>query len=214
MLIKTVVNNLFMANTYLLFDEDKRGIIIDPGSSYTKIIGLISKLKLSPTAIIATHGHIDHVIGVEYIKRRYNTPFYIHKMDEPLLSTDHYPTILNYINFPKINIPKPDDYLDEGSSQIEDLKMKIIHTPGHTSGSICIMAGNTLFTGDTIFKLSIGRTDLGGNLEELITSIHKKIFNLPNNIEILPGHGEKTTIGYEVLNNPYVGVNGIYPYQK
>ena len=94
MQVKTIVNELFMANTYLLTNKDKETIIIDPGSSYIKIIDEISKSTLSPIAIIATHGHIDHIIGVEPLRRRYEILFYIHKMDMQLLSIENYPQIL------------------------------------------------------------------------------------------------------------------------
>lgn len=214
MWIKTIVNELFMANTYLLVNEDKEAIIIDPGSSYIKIIDELSKLSLSPIAIIATHGHIDHVIGVVPLKRRYKVLFYIHKMDMQFLSTENYPQILKYIDIPKIDIPKPNEYLSEGSMQLGSFKINIIHTPGHTPGSISIIIDKKLFTGDTLFKLSIGRVDLGGNLQELISSIHDKIFSLSADTEIFPGHGESTTVNHEILYNPYVGVDGIYPYKK
>ena len=214
MWVKTIVNELFMANTYLLVNEDRETIIIDPGSSYVKIINELSGSLLSPIAIIATHGHIDHIIGVAPLKRRYKIPFYIHKMDIRFLSTENYPQILKYIGIRKIDVPKPSEYLDEGSMQLGDFKIDIIHTPGHTPGSVSIMVDKKLFTGDTLFKLSIGRADLGGNLQELISSIHNKIFNLPTDTEIFPGHGEMTTINHEILYNPYVGINGIYSYRR
>ena len=135
-------------------------------------------------------------------------------MDIQFLSIESYSQILEYIDIPKIDIPKPNGYLSEGPMQLGNFKINIIHTPGHTPGSISIMINKKLFTGDTLFKLSIGRADLGGNLQELISSIHSKIFSLPANTEIFPGHGEPTTVNHEILYNPYAGIEGIYPYKR
>ena len=214
MQVKTIVNELFMANIYLLTNKDKETIIIDPRPSCIKIIDEISKSTLSPIAIIATHGHVDHIIGVESLERRYKIPFYIHEMDTKPLSIENYPQILNYINANEVAIPKSSGYLSEGSIQLGNFKINIMHTPGHTTGGISVMANKKLFTGDTLLNYRIGRVDLGGNLKELISSIHNKIFSLPANTEIFPGHGESTTIDHEILYNSYVGIEGIYSYKR
>lgn len=210
-----MVNELFMANTYIIIDEDsKDAVIIDPGSSYESIIKIIVDEGLNPLSILATHGHIDHVIGVAPIKREYNIPFYMHREDAELLSPPFYSFLTQYMDIRDLNVPQPDNYLEEGELEIGGLKLDILHTPGHTPGGICILTEYRLFSGDTIFRLSIGRTDFGGNIDDLINSIHNKIFKLPSYTIIYPGHGEETTVGYEMERNPYMGINGLYPYRK
>ena len=113
-----------------------------------------------------------------------------------------------------LNPPRIDYLLEEGVIEINGFKFRVIETPGHTPGSVTILYRNIVFTGDTLFKGSIGRTDLGGDINMLIKSIHDKLFKLPRDTLVYPGHGEPTTIGYEIINNPYVGVNGIYPFRS
>lgn len=210
--IITVVNTLFFANTYIVVSGNK-AIIIDPGSSTDEQIKVIESRGLELVAILATHGHIDHIIGVYDIHRKYGAPFYIHRKDEDLLSMDEVERIRPFIGDTQISIKEPDKYLEEGSLSLPGFTLDIIHTPGHTMGSVCIKIGGNIFTGDTIFRESVGRTDFGGDINLLVSSIHRKLFLEARDAKLYPGHGPVTTVGHEVLNNPFVGVNGIYPFR-
>lgn len=212
--IVTVVNSLFFANTYIIVSGDK-AIVIDPGSSIGEYLKIIESRGLRPLAILATHGHIDHIIGAYELHRRYDAPFYIHREDEYLLSRGEVEKIRLFLGDINVDIKEPDEYLVEGPLSIQDFSLGIIHTPGHTMGSVCIWVGGSVFTGDTIFRESVGRTDFGGDLSRLIESVHNKLFSaLDGGTVLYPGHGPSTTIGHEIRNNPFVGRRGMYPYRS
>jgi len=196
---KIRLNGLIESNCYIL---DKQGecFIIDPGSDIESILEAIGDLKVK--GILLTHGHFDHVdlIG------SFIVPIYIHKNDDILLKRKEL-SLYNIFNlepsyyYPNLEIIKIDDG-DEIDFQNE--KIKVIHTPGHTSGSVCFLYKNKLFSGDTLFKNGIGRTDFPTSSEiEMKKSINKIINNLDENIVVYPGHDEKTTIKEEKGNNPY-----------
>lgn len=213
MQIRRLINNLFLSNTYLVINEYNEALIIDPGSSYDELIETIERLDTSPKAIIATHGHIDHIVGVSKIKEKYKIPFYLHSEDATILSISKPVLSRLGLQSSEIETPLPDNYIEENIYEKFNFKYRILHTPGHTAGSICILIKDKLFTGDTIFNLSIGRTDYGGDINMLVDSIHNKIFKLPNDTSIYPGHGEPTTVEYEIKHNPFVGIKGEYPFK-
>ena len=127
-------------------------------------------------------------------------------------------SIMNYVKnmyylFKESDIVYPDRDLKEGALKLNKLNLYILETPGHTPGSICLKIDDILFTDDTLFKESIGRTDLGGDINLLVKSIHNKLFKLSMDMRVYPAHGEYTSIKNEIYNNPYVGINGIYPYK-
>ena len=211
--IITIVNSLFASNTYVIISKGK-ALIIDPGSSVTELFKVLDEWKAAPIAVLATHGHIDHVIGAYDVCTKYNIPFYIHELDSYLLSLDEVRRLRIFIGDIDVKLPQSKEFIEEGELRIEDFSLGIIHTPGHTMGSVCIMIGKHVFTGDTIFRESIGRTDFGGDLNQLIESIHNKLFSALDSGTILhPGHGPSTTVEYEIRNNPFVGIKGIYPYK-
>lgn len=205
-MIKVFSDKIFYTNTYLLIKEDIC-IVIDPGFSYNEVLKYISDKNLRVEAILATHGHIDHVIGVEPLKRSLGTEFYMNPRDLTLKID------IDFYGIRDVSIPRPDHDIWEGSLKISSFRLDIIETPGHTMGSITIIYDRIAFTGDTLFRDAIGRTDLGGDMDMLIKSIHNKLFTLPKNMLIYPGHGDYSTIGYEIINNPYVGINGVYPFK-
>lgn len=210
--IKKIVSGPFQENTYILWDKiSGESAVVDPGcvsAQEEKIIeSFISDNKLIVKYLIATHCHLDHVAGCAFIKAKYNPEYYIPEEDLPL----HQNTTQQAAAF-RITMktpPEPDKFIiEETSLLLGKNKLEFIHTPGHTPGGYCIYMreDNKCLTGDTLFNDSIGRTDLwGGDYETLIKSIVNKLFVLPVNTEILPGHGEKSTIGREKNESPFFG---------
>ena len=204
-MIKTefISSGEFQVNCYIVYDEtSKKAIIIDPGQDGKKIISKVEKLNLKPELLINTHGHFDHTYSDDIIRKKYNIPLAIHKDDTEMLSdaNKNFSTILGS----PVTIKKADIIFDkEETKETSFCKYSVIYTPGHSKGSVCILIDNILFAGDTVFKNSIGRTDLyGGNENELISSL-QKIKKLSKNTIICPGHGAFTTLEEELENNPY-----------
>jgi glyoxylase-like metal-dependent hydrolase (beta-lactamase superfamily II) len=201
--IRTFVVGYIETNMYLIY-EDKNGIIIDPGFIESEADSLMKKLKKEVSDIpmvILTHCHFDHISGCEILKKEFNTKIYCHRFDEEkLLDAQKNGASFFGLSWSPL---KPDYYLEDG--QIIGFgkhKLKILHTPGHTSGGISILLDDKhLFGGDTIFKDGIGRTDLyDGDYEVEINSIVHKILVLPEDTNIYPGHGPSTTVGNEKRN--------------
>lgn len=201
--ITGVVSGNLQVNCYIVYDVNlKKAIIIDPGEQVQKVINKIETLNLQPELLINTHGHFDHIFSDDIIREKYNIPLAIFKDDVEMLS-DSNSNLSQYMDNP-ITIKQADIIFDkEEVKETSFCKYKVIHTPGHSKGSICILIDDILFSGDTVFKYSIGRTDLpGGNYNELMQSL-EKIKKLPKNIIIYPGHGPVTTLKEELENNPY-----------
>ncbi|MGL4850156.1 MAG: MBL fold metallo-hydrolase [Clostridium sp.] len=197
MQIEKIITGLYEENTYLLIDENtKFCAIVDPGDEEERIIEKIENLQINPKFIILTHAHFDHVGAVEALMKKYNIPFYMHKNEEEYVEKDS--TVFG-------NLKKADKFVNEGDEiALGNTVIKVIHTPGHTKGGVCYLADNKLISGDTLFNGSVGRADFpGGNMSELLSGINEKLFTLDSNIEVYPGHGPKTTIGYEKNNNPF-----------
>lgn len=195
----------FAGNCYVIFSEEtKAGIIVDPAIGGKEIVNMLEKEGIDLKYILLTHAHVDHFGAVPEIKDLLDIDLLIHEDDaDQLLDED-----LNFSNqmFPNPISLKADRLLKDGEIlKVEDMEFKVIHTPGHTKGGICISIGNILITGDTLFAGSIGRTDFyGGDFDIIISSIKDKLFQYPDNTVILPGHGEQSTIGREKQVNPFV----------
>ena len=201
--ITGVVSGNLQVNCYIVYDVNlKKAIIVDPGEQAQKVINKIETLNLQPELLINTHGHFDHIFSDDIIREKYNIPLAIFKDDVEMLS-DSNSNLSQYMDNP-ITIKQADIIFDkEEVKETSFCKYKVIHTPGHSKGSICILIDDILFSGDTVFKYSIGRTDLlGGNYNEFMQSL-EKIKKLPKNIIIYPGHGPVTTLKEELENNPY-----------
>lgn len=201
--IYTLPNGPFMVNSYLIVNG-KKGIMLDPGSGIRPLLVKAESEKLEIEAIIATHGHIDHIDGVNKVKEKFNVPFYANSLDMELIQSVQ--TQARMFGVPNPGQVIPDRNLPStGEIQIAGLTLELYHTPGHSKGSVSIRIEDVLFSGDTLFNFSIGRTDLpGGNYEELITSIRDQIFTLPEETRVLSGHGPETTIGREKKMNPFL----------
>tara|TARA_B100001113_G_scaffold343080_1_gene329999 strand:+ start:258 stop:896 length:639 start_codon:yes stop_codon:yes gene_type:complete len=211
MKIKSFTFNNFQENTYVLYDETKECIIIDPGcySQEEKIIlsEFIINNKLNPVKLINTHCHIDHVLGNQYAIKKWSLDLYLHKDSIPLLKqTKNISEVYGFYDFEES--PEPKHYLEHKQIIKFGLQeINVLHTPGHAPGHICLYnkTSNLLIAGDLIFKGSVGRTDLpGGNYETLINSIKTEIILLPENTKIYSGHGPSTILGNEKKNNPYM----------
>jgi hydroxyacylglutathione hydrolase len=205
MKIFTYENGPFMVNSYLVVNEAiSKGFVIDPGNDLYNMITDIEKEKISIEAVICTHGHIDHVAGVSEIKEKYNVPFYINEKDKDLI--DSLPVYSRMFGVPVPVTPVIDKFLpDSGEIEIAGIKLKLLYTPGHSPGSISFYTNNIVFSGDALFNMSIGRTDLpGGDYGQLITSIKSNLLTLPDETRVLSGHGPESTIGYEKKVNPFL----------
>jgi len=200
-LIKKIVVGLLESNCYLAGDENTKEIfIIDPGGDYKSIKSVIDKYSLKPKAVINTHGHGDHIGANE----EFGIPVWIHRLDADFLIDPSKNLSGAFGFFLKIKaasrLLKDKDMLDIGKYNLE-----VIHTPGHTPGSICLKAAGVIFTGDTLFCQGIGRTDFAyGSEKDIASSIKEKLFTLDDDYVIYPGHGPSSTIGNEKLNNPFI----------
>lgn len=204
--IETLVLGAVSTNCYLLINEEtKETIIVDPAALASKIENRIEMLGLKPVAILLTHGHFDHILAAHELRTTYRVSIYALKEEEELLGS---PDLNLSSSFgEQVNL-KGDHYLgDQDEINLAGFSVKVLHTPGHTSGSACyyIKKEGVLISGDTLFEASIGRTDFPtGNSQALINSIKEKLFVLPGETMVYPGHGNPTQIEYEEKNNPYV----------
>ncbi len=192
-------------NCYFAFDESTReGIVIDPGGSSDLIMKKIDELQMKVVAIINTHGHWDHVGANQTVSEKMGVPVFIHEDDADYL-TDPAKNISNMMGT-QSQTKAADHLLKEGDTvTFGSCKLEVIHTPGHTPGGICLYGHGVLFCGDTLFYRSIGRTDLpGGDFHTLIESIKNKIFTLPGDTLVCPGHGMVTNVRDEINGNPFV----------
>jgi len=203
-----IVTGMLNVNTYIVVDEDsQKAIIIDPGGDEDVIIKTIRDLDVDAEAIIATHLHFDHIAGVKALKEELNIVFLYHPLEELVDQTGHVwlARMLGYKNF---ETPKADKYLKEDEElKLGASKLKIILTPGHTPGSICLLGDKIAFVGDLIFREGVGRTDFpGGDWDTLVKSIKSKIYTLPDDTVLYTGHGPETTVGHEKQFNPFVRI--------
>ncbi|MBC63278.1 MAG: hypothetical protein CL746_02990 [Chloroflexi bacterium] len=200
MQISNIIVGELYTNCYVI-SNNSECIIIDPGAEPDKIIDFLESMKLTPKLLISTHYHADHVGGVKNLVEKYDVEFAIGKNDLNFL--DAQPAwVSNLISTYEKPISPNILLLGGETINLLDLDIKIISTPGHSPGSICIYVENSIFTGDTLFKNGIGRGDLpGGDINQEITSIKDKIFQLPNDIDVFPGHGDKTKIINEKNDN-------------
>lgn len=198
MIIKTIPAGSLQANCYIVMDEDtKEAVVMDPGGDSDWIIKTIESIGAKIKYILLTHAHADHDGGVVDLKKKYDVPVYMNKAEEEYMEKD---------NFVFGRIPKFYSFINDGDIlKIGSLEIKCLHTPGHTKGGMCFLIEDKVFTGDTLFQGSIGRTDFsGGDFNEIIKSINDKLLVLPNNVEVYPGHGPKSTIIFEKMRNPFL----------
>jgi len=193
-------------NAWLLTNPGTgRAVVIDPGVDPGPLLERVRDLKVE--AILLTHAHFDHIGGVEELRRMKGCPVYIHPAEAGWL-TD--PILNGSAAWPELGPPVVTDPAEHGLEDGQELHLmgevfRVFHTPGHSPGSVSYLWQDKLFSGDVLFRLSVGRTDFpGGNHRQLMESIHGVLFRLPPGTEVFPGHGPRTTIGFEMEHNPFV----------
>lgn len=208
MIIKVFVEGPIDANNYLLIDENsKEAVLIDCSDSRPEVLEEIKNLGVNLKYILLTHGHYDHLLGAEGFKKFFGTDTYVSKDD--IMQIEAAGQMMQfYFGMEPVNISCINKYVKDGDEFfIGDTKIKAIATPGHTEGGMSYLVENKLFSGDTLFKNSVGRCDLpGGNFNKLVNSIKDVLFSLPESTEVYPGHGAKTTIGYEKKYNEILNI--------
>lgn len=208
--IKAFTFNPVQENTYLLYNEHNECIIIDPGCYFDhekeELKSFINLNKFEPKILLNTHCHLDHVFGNKFIAEEYKITLKTHPLEKPILEMA--PASGLMFNLPFDNYQGEVIYLEEGNRIfLRDDQLEVIHAPGHSPGSICFYCEKQGFIigGDVLFQNSIGRTDLPyGSQEDLVRNIKEKLFKLPDDVKVYPGHGPATTIGVEKKENPYL----------
>lgn len=207
--LKKMVFNSFQVNTYIIYDESGECIIVDPANYETiedqALSAFISEQNLKPVLNLNTHCHIDHILGINQVKKTFNIPLHTHENEAKLLKNA--PLMGKVFGFNLEELPVIDHFIAHGEKiTFGHSELKALHVPGHSAGSLAFYSreGNFVITGDALFAGSIGRTDLpGGDYDALIESISTHLFSLPEETSVWPGHGESSTIGGEMANNPF-----------
>ncbi|MCJ7577408.1 MAG: MBL fold metallo-hydrolase [candidate division Zixibacteria bacterium] len=205
MILKILTVGELQTNCYILGDEKtKQCVIIDPGGDFEIIEDHLEKLKLKVKYIILTHGHVDHIGALAQLKKATGAEILIHSKDSAMLYDPN--QNLSIFSGDKIIATKADKLLEDREIiECGEIKLEVLHTPGHTPGSISLLTDKMIFTGDALFCGSIGRTDFpGSSYQKLISSIKDKILTKEDDLIIYPGHGPSSTIGEERKNNPFL----------
>lgn len=201
MIINTFTAGPIDANNYLLADNDE-AVLIDCSEAKPEVLSALEGKKLK--FILLTHGHFDHVLGVNEMREKTGAKVLINKED--VVRMNESADIMRTFGVQGVETPKADDFLNDGDTlKFGNTEIKVIATPGHTQGCVCYLIDGKLFSGDTLFKESVGRCDLpGGNFQKLSDSVKNRLFTLDDNTIVYPGHGPETTIGHEKKYNEII----------
>lgn len=207
--IKTFTFNPFQENTYLIINEKKECWFVDPGMFSTaendEMLNYIKKNNLIPQAIINTHAHLDHIVGVHFLQNEFGIPFYLHELDEATLK--YGPIAAAMYGLGTINMPISYEFYKDEHFNLGDTSISVMHTPGHAPGHVILYCASEkwVINGDMLFAGSIGRTDLpGSDHNDMLISLREKIITLPDETKVYCGHGIATTIKNEKSSNPYL----------
>ena len=202
--IEKIVSTMMDVNTYIVWQEgDSRAIVIDPSFEVDRVLYCLQNESLQCEAILLTHGHFDHIAGVKKLKEETGAKVYIHTKDAPMLTEAEKNLSAGFgIG---ITAVAADELLEQAIVTIAGMEVKVLHTPGHSEGSVCYFIEEALFSGDTLFNLSIGRTDFPGSDWGQMKKTLEKIKLIEGDYMVYSGHGNSTSLAYEVDNNPYLG---------
>jgi glyoxylase-like metal-dependent hydrolase (beta-lactamase superfamily II) len=205
-MVRGVVVGLFQENCYIIGSRRTgEAICVDPGDEVDEIRALAREMRVRVTKIVCSHAHLDHIMAVRALWEETGAPFLLHR-DDVELARQMPASAWSLLGIDVPPAPDPDAFVSEGDDvEIPGISLRTIHTPGHTPGSICLYGGGMLFSGDTLFQGSIGRTDLpGGSFPQIMESILTRLLHLPDETIVRPGHMDETTIGSERRHNPFV----------
>lgn len=195
--------SLFSTNSYLVISDEGNAALIDAPDDAKYILKFASEQGCKITKLLLTHGHCDHISAASEIQSATNCEIYIHELDEKKLN-DPVGNLTAYFGLEGITPPRSVKTVSDGDIiTLDEIEFKVFHTPGHTSGSVCYICGDVMFSGDTLFNLSIGRTDMPDGSYATLSKSLEKLKNLPENYTVYPGHMEKTQLDFEKRNNPY-----------
>ncbi len=202
--IVNITSSFTAANSYFLIDEHtNNAAIVDPGGDAQKIISKIDEYGVTVTAILLTHGHFDHILALDKIKKRTGAPVYIHTLDNICLGNVNF-SLMNLIGS-STTFDDADVLLEDGDEiKIGNSTVCVIHTPGHTAGSVCFITDAGIISGDTLFLESVGRTDFPGGDFDMIDESIRRLYAIDGDAKVYPGHGSATTLSHERLYNPFV----------
>lgn len=192
-------------NCYIIYDQSK-ALIVDPGGDADQVIAYLLQETLTPSAILLTHAHFDHIGAVNKLRKHFNINVYLHENEADWLEEPRLNGSYRFVG-EEISTSRPDGLLVPGKMQVSSFEFEVVHTPGHSPGSVSFIfhKEQLVFSGDVLFQQGIGRTDLiGGSMEQLEASIRTQLYTLDDKYTVYPGHGPKTSIGQEKRNNPYV----------
>ncbi|MCD6440365.1 MAG: MBL fold metallo-hydrolase [Candidatus Marinimicrobia bacterium] len=204
MIIDSIVTGSFVENTWILSDDvNRHAVIFDPGDNVSSIVGKIDELKLTPVFILNTHAHPDHIGAAAELQKRYDLPFALHEKELDIFNSAK--NIAQYLGIQNFQLPEVTTLLSDGQVlEVNSMHLQVLHTPGHTPGSVCYITDKHLFAGDTLFRGTVGRTDLpGGSLKQLNESL-LRLSQLNPDTKVYPGHGEATSITEELKSNPFL----------
>ncbi|MGQ9704317.1 MAG: MBL fold metallo-hydrolase [Actinomycetota bacterium] len=204
--IVTFTDYSFGSNTYLVINEEEgKAVLVDAGVSASQVLKYLEEHDLKLEAVLLTHGHPDHLMGLKEIVDATGAPAYMHPADARMVESIP-PLFLRMLGLENLELPEEFLPLEDGQElELGGMRFKVLHTPGHSEGSVCFLTDGALFDGDLVFRGSIGRTDFpGGSMPTLLRSVKEKIFTLPGDTRIFPGHLDSTVVGWEKRTNPFL----------